>query len=137
MTASSSGLVGLGERLDWVAAARGASTVLSVLLIGGLVQPLVGLAVPVLGTVWLILVAVAAFVVAGLRRGSSDLPALQGALTAVLGYLFVLPLVAFATRGLDLAQVAATTTTAVVVGGLTGALAARRRSSQARKEVAR
>lgn len=120
---------GLFGGLDWAEAARGASAGLSVLVIGGLVQPLVGTLAPPLGAVWLVLVAVAAFVVAGRRIGAAVTPFRQGAVCAVLAYLFVLPLVVYANQGLDLAQAAGTTATAVVVGGVVGRL---RRRSDAR-----
>ncbi|MEU7810992.1 hypothetical protein [Pseudonocardia sp. NPDC049154] len=111
--------------LDWAEAARGASSGLSVLVVGGLVQPLVGVLTPVLGAVWLIVVAVAAFGVAGRRIGTATAPYRQGAVCAVLAYLFVLPLVVYANQGLDVAQAAGTTVTAVVVGGLVGHLRGR------------
>jgi hypothetical protein len=119
--------IDLTGRVDWAEAARGASTGLSVLVIGGLTQPLVGMLLAPLGAVWLIVVAVMAFAAAGRRIGGSSAPGYQGAAAAVLGYLFVLPLVAFVNRGLDAAQVGATLGVAVLVGGATGALSGRRR----------
>jgi hypothetical protein len=111
--------------LDWVEVARGASAGLSVFVVGGLVQPIVGVLAPPLGAVWLIVVAVAAFVVAGRRIGTASAPLRQGALCAVLAYLFVLPLVVYANQGLDLAQACGTTATAAVVGALVGHLRGR------------
>jgi hypothetical protein len=106
-------------RLDWSEVARGASSALSVLVVGGLAQPLVADILPSLGAVWLIVVAVAAFAAAGRCIGTSRVPLLQGATSAVLGYLFVLPLVVFVNRGVDPGQLGGTVATAVLVGGLT------------------
>lgn len=118
--------------LDWAEAARGASAGLSVLVVGGLVQPVVAVLAPPLGAVWLVVVAVVAFAVAGRRIGTASAPLRQGAVCAVLAYLFVLPLVVYANQGLDVAQAAGTTVTAVVVGGLVGHLRGR---GAARAEV--
>ncbi|WP_214364765.1 hypothetical protein [Pseudonocardia sp. H11422] len=106
-------------RLDWSEVARGASSALSVLVIGGLVQPLVAALVPPLGVVWLIVVAVAAFAAAGRHVAASSAPVLQGATAAVLGYLFILPVVVLVNRGVEPAQLGGTVVTAVLVGGLT------------------
>lgn len=113
-------------RIDWVRLVRGASTGFTVLVIGGLAAPIMSL-VPVIGPPWLIITAVVAFVVAAWRVGDALSPAVHGAAAAVAAYLLVLPLVAMATGGIDLAQLGLTTLTAVVVGALTGRYAGHRR----------
>ncbi|MDT7704448.1 MAG: hypothetical protein QOG20_55 [Pseudonocardiales bacterium] len=114
--------------IDWAQTARGASTAFSILVVGGLAQPVVGTVAPPVGAVWLIIVAVLAFAVAGCRIGDAGLPIAHGAATAVFGYLFVLPLVVFAAHGIDAGQVVGTAAVAVVVGGAAGWLAGQARS---------
>jgi hypothetical protein len=113
------------EGIDAVAVIRGASTGFSILLAGGIVTPVVA-GVPLVGRYWLITTAIVAFVVAGLRIGSSRTPALQGVLAAVGAYLLVLPVVRMASGGWDVNQVLATLGAAVVVGGTSSFLAGRR-----------
>lgn len=118
------------DRIDRGQVARGASGAFTVLVIGGLSQPLVGHVVPGLGAVWLPVVAIAAFAVAGVRVRASNRPTAHGALAAVCGYVLVLPLVLMATRALNPTQTLFTLFVAVLVGGVsgyvTGRLAARR-----------
>lgn len=102
--------------------ARGAGRGFNVLLIGGLLAPLAGY-LPVVGLVWLALVAVAAFSFAGLAIRDVPNPAIHGAMAAVGSYLLILPLVVMATRQLDLTQVLITSLTAVLVGAAVGRLA--------------
>jgi Osmosensitive K+ channel histidine kinase len=116
------------DGVDWVVAVRGASLGFSVLVIGGLVQPLVAMAVPPLGVVWLLLVAVVAFAVAGRRIGAAVTPALHGAVAAMMGYFLVVPLVYFAQGSVDGAQIGYTFATAAAVGAAVGHLAGRRRA---------
>lgn len=129
------------RRLDWnaidpVAVVRGASTSFSVLVLGGLLHPvLIQVAYP-LAFVWIPLVAVVAFVVAGMRAAASPWPALGGAAAALSGYLLVLPLVLLAAGGWEPGQLMATAVTAVLVGGVAAAVRARltpHRETDARK----
>lgn len=113
-------------RVDWPGLARGASTGLTILVLGGLSAPLAS-RVPVIGPPWLIITAVVAFAVAAWRIGDALTPAVHGATAALVSYLLVLPLVVLGTGGLDVAQLGLTTVTALVVGGLVGVLAGRRR----------
>lgn len=125
-----SGSAPSARRLDWdaidpVAVVRGASTSFSVLVLGGLLHPvLIQVAYP-LAFVWIPLVAIAAFAVAGMRAASSPWPALGGAAAALSGYFLVLPLVLFAGVGWDPGQLVATAITAVLVGGSAAAVRAR------------
>lgn len=119
-------LVGTERRpgIDGPAMVRAASTGFTVLLLGGLVAPLVAAMVPVVGRFWLVLVAVAAFVIAGSRIGAAAAPAVHGAVAAVSSYLLMLPGVMM-TTGLQVGQVLTTASAAVVVGALGGYLTAR------------
>lgn len=110
-------------RWDWIdpsAAARGASRGFTILLLGGLSVPIVASVVPPLGSVWLTLTSVAAFVAAAWHAAVSECPARQGALTALGAYLLVLPLVVVATHQLSAAQIAVTAIVAITVGAVTG-----------------
>lgn len=118
------------DRVDWNHVPRGASTGFTVLVIGGLVQPLVSLALPPLGVVWLIVVAVAAFAIAGRRIGDASSPPLHGAVAALASYFLVVPLVYLATRSVDLQQIVLTSAVALVVGAAAGHLAGHGRSSR-------
>lgn len=115
-------------RIDWGYAARGASTALTILVLGGLSAPIAA-RVPVVGPWWLILTAVVAFAVAGSRIGDALSPVLHGATTALIGYLLVLPLVALGAGELPPSQLVFTALVAVVVGGGSGVLAGRRRGA--------
>ncbi|HWU22482.1 MAG TPA: hypothetical protein VN088_13200 [Nocardioides sp.] len=107
---------------------KGASRGFTVLLLGGVVQPWVGMLLPPLGFVWLALVAVAAFVVAARTPDLGPFPlrgdrALIGAGAAFGSYALVLPLVLSAAGGpLPWVQVVCTAATAVVVGATGAAL---------------
>lgn len=118
------------ERVDAGRLAKGAGSAATVLIVGGLCQPLVLSWLPPLGVVWLIVTAVAAFAVAAWRANrlddGRDDAALHGALAALFGYVIVLPLVVTATRTLDPSQVGLTVAVAVVVGSATGWLIGRR-----------
>ncbi|MGH3519637.1 MAG: hypothetical protein ACRDQ7_19905 [Haloechinothrix sp.] len=113
------------EGIDPVAAVRGASVGFSILVVGGLLAPVAAVAVPLLGAVWLTLIAVLAFGVAGMRIGGARLPALHGAVAAVFAYLLVLPLVLLNEAGRDVVQVSLTFCAALAVGALAGILRAR------------
>jgi hypothetical protein len=108
-------------------AVRGASSGFSVLLIGGLVAPMVGIAAPLLGSVWLTLTAVVGFVVAARRIGVATVPALHGAVAAVLAYILVLPLLLPFEAGRNVPQILLTLATAISVGACTGWIQSRHR----------
>lgn len=99
---------------------RGGSRGFTVLALGGVVQPLVGAALPALGYVWLVIVAVVAFVAAAWASGRVDVPARQGSASALVAYALILPVVHMATGELDPQQIGFTAVTAAVVGALTG-----------------
>lgn len=130
--------VSVGRRLDWssldsVAVVRGASTAFSVLVLGGLLHPvLIQVAYP-LAYVWLPLVAVVAFAVAGIRAAATTWPPLGGALSALCSYLLVIPLVLMASVGVTLGQMLGTSAVAVVVGA--AAAVAARRAPAAGREI--
>lgn len=110
------GRTGIAD-FDFSMVARGASTGLTILLVGGLVAPLVVNLFPALGFVWLPVVSLSAFVTASWRGVTSESPVLQGGCSAVGSYVLVLPLVFHGSGGLDGVQVVATTATAIAVGG--------------------
>jgi len=116
--------------LDIAALGRGVSAGFTILVIGGLAQPLIGQLLPPLGAVWLIVVAVAAFVVASWRIGDAPSPALQGAVAAVVSYLLVVPLVVMGTGGLDPQQVVLTLAVAAGTGMITGGFRSRQRGGE-------
>lgn len=111
--------------LDLPAVARGASTGFTVLVVGGLLQPVVGRLVPPLGLAWLIVVAWS-----GRSIGAALSPAAQGAAAAFAGYVLVLPLVVMAAREFDFGQIGATTALAVLIGGASGRVTAGRRPTR-------
>lgn len=115
------------RKLDIPALARAVSTGFTILVVGGLAQPLVGALVPLVGSVWLAVVAVVAFGVAGWRIGDAPAPPFQGAMAAVISYLLVLPLVLIGTGGLDPVRVTLTLAVALGAGLIAGSLSARRR----------
>lgn len=114
---------------DPLTVVKGGSRGFTVLLLGGVVQPLVGAASSVLGFWWLALVAVGAFVVAAWAFHDLVVAPTQGAAAALFSYALVLPLVLSAAGGFPVVQVACTSLLAVAVGGATpflqGALRAR------------
>lgn len=104
---------------------RGGGRAFTILLFGGAVQPLVGAALPALGYVWLLIVALLAFGVAGRTASAGgEGAAARGATAALLGYSLVLPVVVMA-GAFDLLQVAITTSIAVVVGSTAAVLSSR------------
>lgn len=116
--------------VDVPAAVRAASAGFTVLLLGGLLAPIAATYIPYVGQVWLSLVAVAAFAMAGSRIGQARAPHLHGACAALGSYLLVLPLVVWftsGTEGVGVVQILATAVAAVAIGGLAGLLAGRRR----------
>lgn len=112
--------------IDVPTAVRGASSGFSVLLIGGLSAPLVGVLAPVAGTVWITLTAVVAFFVASRNIGVATRPMVHGALAAVLAYVLVLPLLLPFAEARNLQQIALTVLTAISVGAGTGWIQTRR-----------
>ncbi|MEV4731864.1 hypothetical protein [Saccharopolyspora sp. NPDC049426] len=107
-------------KVDVVAAVRGASTGFSVLLLGGAIAPLVEMAVPIAALLWLPLVALTAFAVAGARTGSANSSLLQGAIAAVGSYLLILPIVVIVPSGRDALQITMTLVAAVLAGSVAG-----------------
>jgi hypothetical protein len=107
-------------------AVRGASTGFSVLLIGGLLAPMVGLASTLVATVWLTGVAVVAFAIAARRSRLAGAPAVHGAVAALFSYILVLPLLLPFEQSRDPLQILLTAATAVVVGAGCASLAAGR-----------
>lgn len=119
--------------LGYTAVVRGASRGFGVLLIGGLLQP-VATMVPFLGYAWLVVVAVAAFVVAGVTAtpaGTSLDGWRQAPVAAVGGYGLIVPLVVLGAGQLPIAQALLTTTTAVTVGAAVGLVRTRFDASRA------
>ncbi|OLZ42939.1 hypothetical protein [Amycolatopsis keratiniphila] len=108
------------DRIDAPAAVRGASSGFSVLIIGGLAQPLAVTWVQALGYVWLPLIAVIAFIVAARKIGNASLPAAHGAVAALCSYLLALPLSLLVPTGRDPLQIGLTAATAIVVGAVVG-----------------
>ncbi|HVK27743.1 MAG TPA: hypothetical protein VM575_05360 [Nocardioides sp.] len=108
----------------------GASRGFTVLLLGGIVQPWVGQLLPVLGYVWLLLVAVAAFAWAAWPRtvsGKEPPPlrldrAVVGTSAALGSYALVLPLVLSVADTVPWTQLLLTSLTALAVGALVGGL---------------
>lgn len=118
---SAGGRTGQATTSDPGALVKGASRGFTVLLLGGAVQPLVGLAAPPLGYVWLPLVAVVAFALAARAACAPTAnPPTYGVAAALGGYLLVLPLVLMGTGGVDPLQLLLTGGTAVLVGGVVG-----------------
>lgn len=113
------------EAIDPVAVVRGASTAFTLLVLGGLAAPIAGAIASPLAVVWLPLVAVVAFAVAGCRAASSPWPPLGGAAAALSSYLLILPLVLLNDSGRDPAQIGATAGTALAVGALAAAVRTR------------
>lgn len=112
--------------IDMPNAVRGASAGFSVLILGGLVAPMVGLASSVVATVWLTGVAVVAFAIAARRSRLAPAPAAHGAVAALFSYVLVLPLLLPFEQGRDPVQILLTAVTAVVVGAGVGSLSAGR-----------
>lgn len=102
---------------------RAASRGFSVLLVGGVAQPLVGRWIPEIGAVWLAIVAVAAFALAGYQAPSAKRRAWVSGIAAAVGsYCLVVPLVLSALHGLPVEQVLVTAATAVGVGAASASL---------------
>jgi hypothetical protein len=113
------------DEIDPVAAVRGSSSGFTVLVIGGLLAPAIAVRVPVVGSLALVLTAVAGFATAASRRGNTTRPVLQGVVAAVGAYLLVLPIVAMTHHRWDPVQLGLTLLTAIVVGAVVGPIARR------------
>lgn len=120
--------------VDLSAAASSASTGFSILLLGSLAAPAVSALLPSLGPAWNVLVATAAFSVAGFRIGNARAPALHGALAALASYLLMAPLVVFtAVEQVRPGPVGMTVAGAVTVGAVTGYVSGRKRYRSSNK----
>lgn len=106
--------------IDVPVAIRGGSAGFSVLLIGGLLTPMVAMISPAVGSAWLVLTAVVAFIVAARRTGTAARPAVHGVIAAVFAYVLVLPLLLPFAAGRNLPQILLTFATAIIVGAATG-----------------
>lgn len=106
--------------IDTKACGRGIWRGFAILVIGALLQPIAAAVAPVVGASFLLITAVVAFSFAGFRTGDTHRPILQGAVTAVGSYVFVLPLSFLASASAGPQQVLATAAVAVAVGGLAG-----------------
>lgn len=98
---------------------RGAFRGFGVLFVGGIVHPLVAQVFEPLGYLWLLLVALAAFVVAAVTATPRDTPVKawrQAPIAAVGSYFMILPLVRAGSGELPLMQLLLTTIVAVLVG---------------------
>ena len=105
--------------------ARAVSTGLTLIVLGGLVQPVVTKFVPFLGVIWLILVAVGTFAYVGFRGGrAGPNPPVYGAGTAVGSFLLVIP-VMFLVGTFNPVYAVSTLVTAAVVGAVAGVIGAR------------
>lgn len=124
--------------LDGAALVRAGSRGFTVLLLGGVVQPWVLKALPLLGYWWLALVAVVAFIVAatGAVRGATvaRLHPAQGALAALGSYLLVVPVVLHVAGFVPWVQIASTAAMALIVGSVCQ-LVLQRRHPQRRTEL--
>lgn len=78
--------------LDEPALVRAMSTGFSVLLVGELAGTLVGHFLPLVGSIWLVLVGPIGYVAAGTRVGTAAKPSLQGALAALGAFSLTVPL---------------------------------------------
>lgn len=119
------------DRFDLGRTVRGASRGFTVLLLGGVVQPWVGTLSPTAGYYWLVVVAVAAFIVAArsaLPMGSPRGSWVNGPAAALASYVLVLPLVLSAAGTFPVEQVVLTAVTAVLTGSLSAWARVRRHS---------
>ena len=108
--------------IAYAAVIRGASRGFGALLVGGLVEPAAVRFLGPIGSVWLLLVALVAFVIAAVTATPSGTPLSswrQGPIAAVAGYALIVPLVVAGSGSLPALQLGLTTMTAVVVGAVT------------------
>ncbi|HEY3471855.1 MAG TPA: hypothetical protein VGL47_42445 [Amycolatopsis sp.] len=110
----------MSRGIDTKACGRGIWRGFVVLVIGALLQPIAAAVAPAVGASFLLITAVIAFTFAGFRTGETDRPIVQGAVTAIGSYVFVLPLTFLASGAVEPRQVLATAAVAVTVGGLAG-----------------
>jgi hypothetical protein len=118
------------DEIDPVIVVRGSSAGFTVLVLGGLVAPIAAVNAPVIGSLALVLTAVAGFVTAAARQWNGPRPVVQGVLAAVGAYLLVLPIVVMGNHGWNVVQIACTLATAVVVGAVTPGVLVRVRSAR-------
>lgn len=105
--------------------ARAVSTGFTILILGGLIQPVVTRFVPFIGMIWLILVAVVAFGYTGFRAGrAGPNPPLFGGGAAVGAYVLVLP-VLFLVGTFDPIYAASSLAAGAIIGALAGFIGAR------------
>lgn len=97
------------------------------LLFGELLAPGVGAVAPALGSLWLSLVAAAAYAVAGTAIGGAQRPVLQGAMSALGAFTLTMPLRVLVHERLTPLAYGVSVTFALAVGGASGFLAGRRR----------
>lgn len=112
--------VTMSRGIDTRACGRGIWRGFVILVIGALLQPIAAAVAPLAGASFLLITAVVAFSLAGFRTGDAHHPILQGAVTAVGSYVFVLPLSFVASASVEPRQVPATAAIAVTAGGLAG-----------------
>lgn len=117
------------EPVDPVAAVRATSSGFTVLFLGLLLAPVLGVFVAGSTAYAELLACVAAGAVAGSRIGSARLGHLQGALGASSAYLLVLPLMLLFPLGRDIERNLSYLLTIAAVGAVAGFLAARRRDA--------
>lgn len=123
------------DRIDWIVAARGASTGFGVLVISGLIQPMLMNAAPWVALPALLLGSLLGFVAAGYRAGPAPSPPATGAVAALFAYTLTIPLSYLVHQPLAPSSVAGFVVAALLVGSATGAYMGRR--EQARREAAR
>lgn len=91
-----------------------------VLLLGGLLEPVVGEVAPALIPFWLPLVALTAFAAASIAATTPTGRWQQGPAAAVASYMLIVPLVRVSTGALPLLLTFSTTAVAVLVGTTVG-----------------
>ncbi|MET7995862.1 hypothetical protein ABZU76_33720 [Amycolatopsis sp. NPDC005232] len=112
--------VTMSRGIDTKACGRGIWRGFAILVIGALLQPIAAAVAPLVGASFLLITAVVAFGFAGFRTGDTHHPIFQGAVTAVGGYVLVLPLSFLTAATVGPQQVLATAAVAVATGGLAG-----------------
>lgn len=107
---------------DPASVVKGASRGFGVLLIGGLLQPLTAMLWAPLAYVWLLAVAIAAFLTASVVATPPHTPPSgwrQGPYAALGSYALIIPLVVVGSGELPVLQLVLTTSTAIVLGAIT------------------
>lgn len=114
--------------IDIGALTQGAWAGFSVLVLGGLAQPIIAAYVEDLSIIAVVLTAGSGFVVGGWRIGNTDRPMVQGAIAAMASYLLLLPVLFLLSFGPKGVEVGGTLAIAAVIGAVTGYCRARYRS---------